>query len=53
MRIMTAIMLFAAALSFGGCAFGPSGEAQNKQELDDEAATERSEAFSRSLPPAR
>jgi hypothetical protein len=53
MRIVIAIMLFTATLSFVGCAFGPSGEEQDRQAIKEEDAADQSEQFARSLPPAR
>ncbi len=52
MRIATVFILFAAVLSLFGCT-GTSEEQRDREDAEDQAAAQRAETFSRSLPPAR
>jgi hypothetical protein len=54
MRIATVVALFAASFVLIGCAGGPpSAEQQDREEVQEAAATQKAETFARSLPPAR
>jgi hypothetical protein len=52
-KILFSAIVLIGTVCLSACSSMPSGEAQDRQEQQEEAADKTSEDFARSLPPAR
>jgi hypothetical protein len=53
LKNLLSVIILTGTVYFSGCSSMPSGEAQNREALQQREADKKAEEFARSLPPAR